>query len=322
MKGDEVVKVVSSGNINRALTNDFDNRYPHIDFCWHENIEQAERDLGEAEVLITYGEDLTESHIRKAKKLKWIMVVSAGMDEMPFEAIDRAGILVTNARGIHAVPMAEYSMHMMLHTARQTKIVQQQEKEHRWDRSPVMTELHEKNLVIVGAGAIGTEVARLAKAFRMHTTGINRSGSQPDFFDTIVTIDHLEEALKKADFIISVLPKMPSTDNLFSTEVFKKMHKEAVFINIGRGNAVDEGALIQALDNDEFRHAVLDVFKEEPLPAVHPFWDHPDITVTPHLSGISPQYQPRAMEIFEENLKVYINKEGEYINKVNPSKGY
>lgn len=316
------MNIVSSGNIIDEIAINFGKRYPDVNFYWCKDMEEAQAHLPEAEILITYGEDLTEELIHQAVKLKWIMVVSAGMDEMPFEAIEKAGILVTNAKGIHAVPMAEYVMHMMLHRSRQAEVIQQQEKEHRWDRSPVMTELHGKTVCIVGTGAIGTEAARLAEAFRMHIVGVNRSGSRPDVFDEIYTVKDLHTAAASADFIVSILPKMSSTDNLFSQETFRHMKSTAVFINVGRGNAVDEEALIQALNHNEFQHAVLDVFKEEPLQADHPFWEHPKVTVTPHLSGISPQYQPRAMKLFEKNLRVYLSGEDGYINQVDPSKGY
>ncbi|WP_147804144.1 D-2-hydroxyacid dehydrogenase [Alkalicoccus halolimnae] len=314
--------IVSSANILQEIQSDFISKYPDLDFRFCNDISEAERELSEAEILITLGEDLVPEHINMAKNLKWIMVISAGMDKMPFEAIAERNIFVTNAKGIHAVPMAEYTIHMMLHTARQATVVLEQERQRVWDRSPVMMELHSKTVCIVGAGAIGTEIARLAAAFRMKTVGVNQSGRNIDYFDEIFPVKELRSALQHADFVISVLPKTPETDDLFSGEAFKAMDKHAVFINIGRGNVVNEKALIDALDKNELHEAVLDVFKEEPLPSSHAFWSHPKITVTPHLSGISPQYQPRAFKMFSSNLNVYLSGEGEYINPVDTVKGY
>jgi phosphoglycerate dehydrogenase-like enzyme len=314
--------IVSSANILQEIQADFINKYPDLDFRFCRDINEAENELPEAEILITLGEDLLPEHIDMARNLKWIMVISAGMDKMPFETIAGRNIFVTNAKGIHAVPMAEYTIHMMLHTARQTTVVLDQERRKVWDRSPVMMELHSKTVCIVGAGAIGTEIARLAAAFRMKTVGVNQSGRSVDYFDEIFPVKDLHRAFQHADFIISVLPKIPETDDLFSEEAFRAMGKHAVFINIGRGNVVDEKALIDALDRNELQEAVLDVFKEEPLPPSHAFWSHPKITVTPHLSGISPQYQPRAFEMFTSNLNVYLSDEGEYINPVDTLKGY
>ncbi|NJP37790.1 D-2-hydroxyacid dehydrogenase [Alkalicoccus luteus] len=316
------MKIVSSGNIHLDITLNLEKRFNEHDFCWHENMSQAEADLKDADVFITYGEDMEPHHIETASRLKWIMIVSAGMDEMPFQEVAAKNILVTNAKGIHAVPMAEYSMHMMLHTARKTPVVQAQEKEHRWSREPVMNELYGASLLIAGAGAIGSRTAELAKAFGMHVTGINRSGGESPYFDRLLDVSRLPEALEDADYVISILPKTEETTNFFSMDQFRQMKQSGVFINIGRGNAVHEQDIITALDEGEFSHACLDVFNEEPLPEDHPFWAHPSITVTPHLSGISPMYQPRAMEIFEKNLTVFLSGKGEYINQVDPVRGY
>ncbi|SES38259.1 D-2-hydroxyacid dehydrogenase [Salisediminibacterium halotolerans] len=316
------MKVVTSAKIRRDLREHLLNTYPQIDFAFHPSIAEAEKDLTDADVLITYGEDLTDRHIAVAEKLQWIMVISAGLDKMPFEAIKQKGITVTNATGIHAVPMAEYALAVMLQTARQTKTIIEQEKNKLWDRSPLMTELHNKTVLIIGAGQIGTQTARLTKAFNMKTLGVNRTGADFAPFDEIIKTENLLDMLPEADFIVSVLPKTPETDGLLDQSAFAAMKKEAVLINMGRGNVIHETDLIEALNREEFSHAVLDVFNEEPLPADHPFWEHPDVTVTPHISGISPQYQPRALEIFEYNLAVYERGHGTYWNWIDLNKGY
>ncbi|QKS70632.1 D-2-hydroxyacid dehydrogenase [Paenalkalicoccus suaedae] len=314
--------ILSSANLQKDIEDQLKQSYQDLDFLFYPDIEAAADDLPRADVLITYGEDLTEKEIEIATNLKWIMVISAGMDEMPFEAIAKRDIMVTNARGIHAIPMAEYVMHMMLFVSRQTEVVLEQEEAHVWDRSPVMNELHSQTIGILGAGAIGKEVARLAKAFRMNVVGVNRSGDHVEPFDTIIPIENLAEEVGKWDFLVSILPKTDATSNLLDKAIFTKMKHSATIINIGRGNVVHEEDMIEALDNRDFHHAVLDVFNEEPLSAEHPFWAHPHITVTPHLSGISPMYQPRAIDIFTSNLDIYLNNEKTYTNLVDPKKGY
>ncbi|WP_026698354.1 D-2-hydroxyacid dehydrogenase [Alkalicoccus chagannorensis] len=314
--------VVSSAGLREDLADDLKRRFPQETFYFFRNIKEAAPYLGEAEIFITYGEDLTGQDIKNMVSLRWIMVISAGMDEMPFEEIAARDILVTNAKGIHAGPMAEYAVHRMLHYSRKTEVVQKQEQEHYWSRAPVMEELRGKQLLIAGAGAIGSETARLAQAFGMHTIGVNASGKHVDHFDQVYPVEDLLKHLPRADFVISVLPKMPETDGLFSRAAFEKMQEHALFINMGRGNAVDDEALIAAVDEGRPGSAVLDVFDTEPLPVEHPFWDHPKITVTPHLSGISPQYQPRSMDIFHWNMEVYRGGEESYWNLVDPEKGY
>ncbi|MBB5175072.1 NAD(P)-dependent oxidoreductase [Texcoconibacillus texcoconensis] len=316
------MQIVTTAKIRRDLRQHLSTTYPNIDFDFNASIEEANQALPTAEVLITYGEDLKDEHIERAKNLTWIMVISAGIDQLPAEAIKERGIIVTNVRGIHGIPMAEYSIAMMLQVARQTKTLIEKEKKHEWDRHVKMTELHNKTLGVLGAGAIGSEIARLGNAFSMKTIGMNRSGRDVNEFDQIVDYANLDTLLQESDFIVSVLPRTPDTDGLLDMSAFKNMKENAVFINIGRGNVIVEDDLLSALDQGEFAHAVLDVFDEEPLPYDHPFWTKPEITVTPHLSGISPEYQPRAIEIFEHNLSVYQRGEGQYQNLVDLKKGY
>lgn len=302
--------------------NDLRMNFPDETFSFHKGIENAREYLGKAEVLVTYGEDLTPELIEEAHQLKWIMVMSAGMDKMPFEAIDEKGILVTNARGIHKTPMAEYTISMMLQTYRQAKALIEQEKNEIWNRRVKMQELHGKTIVVIGAGAIGGEIARLANAFSMKTIGVNRSGRLVDNFDKIVTITHLEDVLSEADFVVSVLPSTKETRHVLTEKHFDVMKETAVFINIGRGSVVSEQVLIDALTQHKIGHAVLDVFETEPLSSEHIFWKLENVTVTPHISGISRYYLPRAMEVFKENLTISKQDRTDYINQIDVKRGY
>ncbi|MCT2534362.1 D-2-hydroxyacid dehydrogenase [Aquibacillus koreensis] len=296
--------------------------YPDIEFQFYENIEQAMEELPEAEVLVTYGEDLNEEIIAKATKLKWIMVISAGLEEMPLAAISERNILVTNARGIHKVQMAEYAIGMLLQVYRNTKVVIENQQQHHWDRNIPVDEISRKTMLVVGAGAIGQELARLAKAFRMKTIGVSKSGAQKEHFDQVHTMDELSGILPEVDFVISILPSTDETIDYYQAEHFSQMKKTAVFLNMGRGNAVKSEILIDALDQKELAHVVLDVFEQEPLPKNHPLWGHPNVTLTPHISSRTPYYIPRAIEIFEQNFKKYMLGETNYINKIDLKRGY
>lgn len=291
-------------------------------FTFCNNMDQAEQDLGHAEILVTYGDDLTDERILAAKKLKWIMVLSAGMDRMPFNAIGKKGILVTNARGIHKIPMAEYAISSLLQVSRQAEQLIKSQEAHKWDRSVRMQEITGRTMLIAGTGAIGKEVARLAKAFRMKTLGVSRSGSTVEFFDKNVKASKMNTLLPEADFVVSVLPSMPETKDFFIEEHFNLLPAHAIFLNMGRGDAVNGEVLLNAMQTGEIAHAILDVFEKEPLPADHPFWDVKNVTITPHLSGMSPQYQTRALEIFTENLHTYSQNGSDWINKIDSTRGY
>lgn len=316
------MKVVSSARIKRSLQHEMRGKYPDVHFVFCVSIDEAERDLEDADVLITYGSHLQAKHIVMANRLKWIMVISAGIDRLPREEIEKRQIIVTNARGIHGVPMAEYTISMMLNVARNEKKLFHNEQNKIWDQRVKISEITGKTIAVLGTGAIGKEIARLAKAFRMKTLGYNRSGKKSEEFDEIYTYNQLMEILARADFVVSVLPSTEDTKNLITINHFQAMKKEAVFINIGRGSTVCEDDLVAALRKEMIAHAVLDVFQKEPLDRDHPFWEMENVTVTPHLSGVFPEYQPRAFKIFEHNLRVFLNGEGELINKVDLKRGY
>lgn len=296
--------------------------FPNQVFTFCESNDEIKQHVSDAAVIVTYGEDLTAELIGQANSLKWIMVISAGVDKLPFQAIRKKGILVTNARGIHKIPMAEYAISMLLQVYRQEKVIMQNQAEKVWDKSVRMKEITGKTMLIAGTGAIGQEVARLAKAFHMKTIGVSRSGSDVTFFDENHSTDDMNGLLPHADFIITVLPNTKETQGLFTYEHFQNMPNHAVFVNMGRGNIVSSTDLLKAIREKEIAHAVLDVFEEEPLPTEHAFWQEENITITPHISGVSPNYVPRAMEIFEHNLQVYLDERDTYVNIIDVTRGY
>ncbi|MYL51052.1 D-2-hydroxyacid dehydrogenase [Halobacillus litoralis] len=297
-------------------------RFPEAAFIFCHGMGEAKYYLEEADVFITYGEDLDREKIQSAKKLKWIMVLSAGMDRMPFDEIAKRDILVTNVRGIHAQPMAEYAISMLLQVSRQSKTLFQQEQKAEWSRRPVMNEISGRTMILLGTGAIQQEVARLAKAFKMKTIGVSKSGKKKPHFDQNFPVQQLELVLPLADFVVAALPSTSGTRYLLEEKHFKEMPKRSIFLNMGRGDLVASEVILHAVRQKEIAHAVLDVFEQEPLPEDHPFWREENVTVTPHLSGISPHYVPRGFDLFEKNLSVFISGEGELRNIIDPKRGY
>lgn len=298
--------------------------FPDEEFIYCEDIEEALPELHKADILLTYGEDLNSEHIEMAKNLKWIMVISAGLELMPFKAIKEKGLLVTNVRGIHKIPMSEYTLSMMLHVTKKNKKIVEQQKDKSWDRLtnfPV-GELHGKTLGILGVGAIGGEIARLAKAFHMKVIGLNRSGNKHEFVDEMVQYDGLNYVCENVDYLVSVLPSTDETKYILTDTHFDLMKKDAVFINIGRGDLVKDEVILRAVQLNKISHAVLDVFEEEPLPSKHPFWTLENVTVTPHISSKSKFYQPRSFDIFEQNLHIFKQGGSEFINKIDLDRGY
>ena len=278
--------------------------------------------LPTADVLVTYGEDLDDGDIEDAKNLKWIMVISAGIEKMPHEAISKRGITVSNVRGIHKTPMGESVLGHLLALKRSLPEIYKNQRNHKWERKFRSTELFGSTALILGPGAIGSEIGRLLQAFGVMTIGCNRSGNQADHMNEMISFDELIGKLPEADIVISVLPSTAETNGLLNIEHFKAMKEDAIFMNFGRGDLVKDEVLIEAMHEEMIAYAVLDVFEQEPLAEDHPFWGMKNVIVSPHVSSKSGKYVERAMEVFLPDLRKWIEGNQEPTNLVNMEKGY
>ncbi|MGJ7918919.1 D-2-hydroxyacid dehydrogenase [Neobacillus sp. LXY-4] len=316
------MKIVSSILFQEKRIKEIEGAFPGLDFEFYDGITAAEASFYDAEVFVTYGEDLTEEIIKKTTKLNWIMVMSAGLEKMPLAACKEKGIVVTNAGGIHKTPMAEFTLGLILQYVKQAETLWENQKAKKWTRKLPMAEVAGQSILILGVGAIGGEIARLSKAFQMKTIGVNTSGKEVEYVDQIFKVDQLEDALPQADFIVSVLPSTKATKGLLKENHFKVMKETAVFINIGRGDLVEEHVLLNVIQSEEIAHFYLDVFQDEPLNEDHPFWVMKNVTVTPHISSLTKNYLTRSIEIFKENLHHYLNNTGRYLNEIDLERGY
>lgn len=314
--------ILFTAKISHKYQEQLKRQFPSYQFLFCQTRDETDKHIGDAEILVTYGADVDELLVTHAKHLRWIMVLSAGVEQLPFPIIIKRKIVVTNARGIHKGPMAEYAISMLLQNYRQEKAIMNNETAKRWDQSLVIKEISERTMVVVGTGAIGQEVARLAQAFRIKTIGISKSGKRVDYFDENHPLEKLNSVLTDADFVISVLPSTNETKKTFQSFEFNQMGKHSVFLNMGRGDVLDEADLLEAVQKNVIGHAVLDVFADEPLSEDHPFWREENITVTPHISGVSTEYVSRALEIFSDNLTRFLEGNDLLINKIDVIKGY
>lgn len=233
--------------------------------------------------------------------LRWFHTFSAGVDSPAFQAIIDRGALLTNSSGASAPSIAQYVLAMMLYRAKEIDDWREQQKRREWlQRSP--NELTGQTAGIIGTGAIGGEVARLAKAFRMRTVGMRRTTKRTPYVDELVTPRHLPRLLRESDFVVLACPLTKQTEGLIGERELRAMKPTATLINVARGRVVVEGALIRALQEGWIAGACLDVFTFEPLPESSPLWELPNVIVTPHNSGPSPLNMERAMAIFLDNL--------------------
>jgi|SRR5690625_382050 len=276
----------------------------------------------DVEIIIGWSEKLTEIAEREDTRLKWVQYAYAGVNKLPLKLFSEKDILLTSGSGIHAYSVSETAIGLLLGMTREiVKSAKDQENE-RWNPSPNLYELNGKSIMIVGAGKIGVQLGRLAKAFGMHTIGINRSGREIENMDEQYVQEELEEVIHKADIVVNILPLTNETEALYDKELFQKMKDDVVFINVGRGESVVTADLIEALDSGKVRCAGLDVFEEEPLPKGHPLWQHDKVLMTPHIAGNVESYPKYIYPIFKENFKAYLAGEELPRNLVELEEGY
>lgn len=285
--------------------------------------EFEEADFSKVEIVLGWDERLVDVLESGQHQLKWIQLSTAGVDKLPLDLLAQEGVRLTSASGMHTHSLAESIFGMLL--ARTRGILQSVEanQQKHWvqeEIEPVV--LFDKSVTIIGAGKIGTEVAHMAKAFGMQTTGVNRSGGQIDGFDKVYTNDNLAEAVADADVVINILPLTPETTGLFNLSLFKQFKPGAIFVNVGRGESVVTADLLTALDQELLSFAALDVFEEEPLPAESPVYTHSKILATPHIAGFMDDYLGTLRPIIEENLQAFIDREELPVSEVDLERKY
>ncbi len=251
----------------------------------------------------------------------WSAGVDKYMEEEVLQHLKARGIKLISMSGIHGDPIAEHVMGLIINYSRRLYDFYEAQKERKWLRLDV-GQLAGKTMVIVGTGSIGREIARRAKAFRMRTIGVKRNiEGKIDYIDELYSNAQLEIALKQGDYIVIALPLTEETRGFIGRKEFAVMKETAFFVNIARGEVVDEGALIEALKEGRIAGAALDVFTEEPLSPDSPFYDLENVYITPHISAAHPDYNLKAVRLFIENLKSYLENR-EIKNLVDYNRGY
>lgn len=281
--------------------------------------EDVDKNIKDAEILATF--PMTFTGVSGADNLKWIQSFSAGV-EAYLPDVRESDIILSNASGVHPVPISEHVIGMMLYLERDLGKIRDQQRDKKWAKVEELSELEGKTVIVAGLGKIGSRIARLCKAFEMKVIGIrNDVSNKPEFVDEVYTSEEMDHVLPEADYIILALPSTNETEKFLNEDRFNKMKNTARVLNIGRGTAIDEKALIRALEEKKIAGAALDVFEKEPLPENSPLWNMENVIVSPHVSGWSGKYMDRAVEIFCKNLEAY--KKGENMpTLVDKTRGY
>lgn len=272
------------------------------EFLGVKDFSQVDQDV---EVLVSFGQDIKEETLFHYPKLRWIQVMSAGIDHLPLQAMAERGVALTNTRGAHYIQMSEHIMWSILTIMRQGQISISNQDRKVWDPEVRIEELYGKTVCIVGAGSIGEAVAKKCRAFGMTVWGISHKEKNNQAYDQIGMINDLPAFLGMSDIVVVILPLTTKTFEMFNRDLINQMKTGSYLVNVARGAVVDESALVEALNTGKIRAAALDVFVQEPLPVSSPFWGMGNVLLTPHIAGRSPHYLARTFEIFIKNLKVY-----------------
>lgn len=261
----------------------------------------VEGDCKDVDFWITSASSCNKKHL-EYPDLKFVQLTSAGYDSLDLEALQDRGITVMNARDVHSPPIAEYILAYILTIYKRTFHYKALQNDKDWNTDLKLDTLNEKRVMFLGAGSIAQATAKLLTAFGAHTLGLNSDGRTIQGFSECMS---LEEGLKQigdADIVVSTLPSSEATYHLLDYDTLKLMNESSILINIGRGDVIDEDALLKVLDKT-IRHAVLDVFEEEPLSKDSKLWNHFKVIITPHLSYSTPDSNSRHASLFINQIK-------------------
>ncbi len=294
-----------------------------VDLAYADTADAVAEAIGDADVIFAWRPDraLLEPNLPRAERLRWIQSASAGVDRLLYPALVASDITVTNARGVFDDAMAEYAIGCMLAFAKGLATTILHSRDGTWEyrnTEPLAGRL----LVVVGAGPIGTAVARKGHALGMRVEGVAsapRPAAKP--YRRIVGSVDLLHAISAADYVVNALPLTDRTKDAFGERAFAAMKPTARFLNLGRGATVDEDALVHALHEGRIAGAALDVFRTEPLPATSPLWGMANVIVSPHMAGDLVGWEARVVDVFHDNLERWLR--GEPLrNVVDKARGY
>lgn len=280
-------------------------QFKNIDF-----VDELDKNY-DIEVMIIMNSTVKHLNFNKYNNLKWIQLLMAGYDNIDVEDLKNKGIMVSNARDIFSISIAEDVFSKILYFNRNTRYYINSMISQTWEPIKKEPEIFNSTVSIIGTGSIGQEVAKRMKAFGVKKIyGYKKQQAQVRFFDEIFTDESgLHYMIKEADYLVIALPLTNETYHFIDAEKIALMKQSAVLINVARGNIVDQEALVKALKQKQIHAAGLDVTTPEPLPKNHELWSLENVFITPHNASSSPYMKDRLYEMSKDNLERYLNKQ-------------
>jgi len=277
---------------------------------------------------IFVGFSLRPEQFLLARKLKWLHSTAAGVGQLMYPELRKSGIEVTNASGVHRIPMAEHILGILIALARRFPDCFRYQQQSLWAQQELWNapirprELRGQVLLFIGFGAIGREVAKIIRPLGMRVWAVTRSGrAEEGLAEQVFPASKLDEVLPQADFVVLAAPETPETRKMMGAREFALMKPSAYFLNVSRGALVDEPALISALEQRKIAGAALDVASQEPLPPENPLWKLDNAFITPHMSAVSEHLWERQTDLLMENLERWFAGD-ELLNRVDLNRGY
>ena len=299
------------------------------DFPQHTFLDAWDRDtlrrlLPEADVAFTPFVD--RDIFASASRLRWVQSPAVGVGSLMFPELLASAVVLTSARGIRARSIAEHVLGVTIALARQLPATLRAQTAHRWAQDELETAaqtLQGARMGIVGLGAIGLEVVKLAAPFGLRVTAIRRRAGEPppDGVEAVWPPARLPDLLAHSDVVVLAAPHTPETKRLIGRAQLDRIKPGALLVNVARGKLIDDEAVIAALRDGRLGGAALDVFSQEPLDASSPYWDLPNVIITPHTSGAMKDYWTPLVALFADNLRRF-EKGAPLLNVVDKVAGY
>jgi len=275
---------------------------------YHEILEKEKMDNLIEDTDILFCTKISNDLIRRASKLKWIQCRTSGVDYLTSLPSLRKKVLITSTRGIHGPQMTELTLLLILALAKNFPRMIENQQKHIWERwSPPL--LQDKKIGLLGEGVCGKELARKCKALGMTVYGIATTKRKMEEVDYFHTSQELLHVLREVDYFVILAPLTPQTKKMIDAKALAAMKPTAFLINMGRGEIVDEEALIETLRDGKIAGAALDSVCTEPLPKDSPLWNMKNAIITSHMGGYADVYVEQVLSVFEENLRRFAKGE-------------
>ncbi|MGL5314567.1 MAG: phosphoglycerate dehydrogenase [Peptostreptococcaceae bacterium] len=286
--------------------------------CYDEKTVVNNEEINSCDILVTYN-PFSTLDISKMTNLKYIQTSSVGIDQIPKDIAVEKNIAIANNKGGYSIPMGEWIVMSILEIYKNSLKLYEQQINKKWKMNFSITELTGKRIGFIGTGTIATEAAKRLKPFGVEIWGVNTTGSSKEYFDRCFSTDDMNEVFSSCDTVVCTIPATKDTIGIINKDKFSIMKDESVFINVGRGNIVNENDLIDNIQ--KFRGVALDVFESEPLSKESKLWEFDNVIVTPHNSWVSDKNRERTFNMIYNNLKNYIENKP-LNNLIDINKGY